>query len=164
MSYWAHLSNSIHMCLMLGLENQASGKCLFGLSPKSFKTLKHLTFTTSTKSSANIKQKLKSTKWGLGLVCCRCFTEAVLASHQHLLLIYIAKLVQQLIKIKTQIWDLQRESESKHFTLCQMLSSAQRVISVPDEIIKRCYPHMEVISTQLLPHDASKRHPGYVLS
>lgn len=82
----------------------------------------------------------------------------MLASCKHLLLIYdiIAKLVQQLLKMKVeaQIWYLQREKQTKHFSVSQMVSSVQRVISLSDEIIKHRYPHMEVINIQVFPSDS----------
>ena len=70
----------------------------------------------------------------------------------------MAKLVQQLLKMKIQawIWFLHGEKETKHFGLGHVVSSVRRVISVSDEMIRSCYPHMEVINIQLFPSDSSQ--------
>lgn len=127
MSYWAPLSYSLLTCLMLAGENLASIEVMkfqLGTFPTSFKSLKYLmvlvgltVLTGTTKISPEL---------GLGIVGCHnffcllgvfwfCFwwgvlfyflvvvVEGILASHNHLLLIsdVIAKLVQQLLKMKT---------------------------------------------------------------
>lgn len=103
-----------------------------------------------------MKQK-NPPRLGPGLVRRHGFIEGVLASRKHLLLMYgmTGKLVQQLLKMKTQsqIWHLQREKETKRFNACQMVSSVQRAVflSIPDEIIKYCCSHMVVINIRLFP-------------